>query len=275
MVGEDESQVVKMTGTMSLRALRPPLPTTVNYQFARVTIAYLICHILPLIVTRELAQKYRLPAWASNSLIRTYHSCSALGLKPAAQLICQQTGTLKIHLSFYTVGSFYSLLILGLLTMPEIATTAPVERTRLGWREKVLISPQNFEMIGKLDTGADRTSIHAQNIVITGDKVSFETTNFRGDRLNIVRPLLSSTLIKRHGYKSQARPVITLGFCIGNKYIEGKVSLTDRSRYSTTLLLGRELLQHLAVVDPSVEMQVQPTCPTDTPKAHEARKGER
>jgi hypothetical protein len=157
------------------------------------------------------------------------------------------------------------------MILPEIATTAPVERTRLGWREKVLIAPQNFEMIGKLDTGADRTSIHAQNIVITGEKVSFETTNFRGERLNIVRPLLSSTLIKRHGYKSQARPVITLGFCIGNKYIEGKVSLTDRSRYSTTLLLGRELLQHLAIVDPSVEMQAPPICPTNTPKAHEAK----
>jgi len=162
-----------------------------------------------------------------------------------------------------------------ILMLYDTASASPIERIRLGWRERVIISPKNFEMIGKLDTGADRTSIHAQDITITGDKVSFTTTNFRGERLNIVRPLLSSTLIKRHGYKSQARPVITLGFCIGNRYIEGKVSLTDRSRYSTTLLLGREILQHIAVVDPSVEMQVPPVCPEDTPKEHETKKKQR
>jgi len=162
-----------------------------------------------------------------------------------------------------------------LLMLYDIASASPLERMKLGWREKVIISPNNFEMIGKLDTGADRTSIHAQNIIITGDKVSFTTTNFRGEQLNVVRPLLSSTLIKRHGYKSQARPVINLGFCIGNRYIEGKVSLTDRSRYSTTLLLGREILQHIAVVDPSVEMQVTSVCPDNTPKAHEKKKSKR
>jgi hypothetical protein len=140
----------------------------------------------------------------------------------------------------------------------------------LGWREKVLITPHDFEMVAKLDTGADRTSIHAENIKITDGRVSFVTTNHKGEKLKIVRPLLASTLIKRHGYKSQARPVIKLGFCIGKTYIEGKVSLTNRRRYTTFLLLGREILQYFAVVDPSLEMQhTEPGCPNNTRQARE------
>jgi hypothetical protein len=170
----------------------------------------------------------------------------------------------------FNLRNVFHIISLLLLTnfgaQAPLAEALPIVRQKFGWREPVIVAPYNFDVIGKLDTGADRTSLHAERIKVVNNRISFYTTNFRGERLKIVRPLLDSTRIKRHGFKSQSRPVIILSFCLGSKYIEGRVSLTNRSRYSTSLLLGRDMLQHIGVIDPSLEMQTSPNCPTEATK---------
>jgi len=39
-------------------------------------------------------------------------------------------------------------------------------KTIMGWLEKVVILPYKIELTAKLDSGADRSSIHARNIEI-------------------------------------------------------------------------------------------------------------
>jgi len=122
-----------------------------------------------------------------------------------------------------------------------------------GWVEYGYIMPESFVMRAKLDTGADTTSMNANNIEFFSkdgsDWVRFSVKNFKHEKLVIARPIARTAMIKRHHGNSQDRPVIELTLCIDgiNKTVD--VSLVDRSKFKYQLLIGRNFMRNSLLVD--------------------------
>jgi hypothetical protein len=72
--------------------------------------------------------------------------------------------------------------------------------------------------------------------------------------------LLRTATIKRHYLKSQQRPVIKLGLCLGTIYKETEVNLVDRSGFQYRMLLGRKFMEGEVIIDPSAKYTVEPEC---------------
>ena len=56
------------------------------------------------------------------------------------------------------------------------------------------------------------------------------------------------------------RPVISLGICLGNIYRQVNVNLADRTNYNYTMLIGRDYLNGVYIVDVEIVHTTKPTC---------------
>ncbi len=142
-----------------------------------------------------------------------------------------------------------------------------LEKDLVGWIEKVKLSPSNITLEAKLDTGADNCSLNAQDIKKFKRKgqtwVKFKIKNREKKEKTIELPVIKQTRIKRVKGKSQVRPVVRLGLCLGSKYSEVDVNLADRSNFAYPLLVGRSFLSAHVVLDPSRTYTTEPNCKSD------------
>jgi hypothetical protein len=158
----------------------------------------------------------------------------------------------------------YALLagLLGALVMALPAAAG--EKKVVGWIEKVRLSPGNFVVHAKLDSGAEYCSLDAANLKEfdrNGQRwVRFDLAERDGKKITIERPLLRTATIKRHFSQPQKRPVIKLGVCLGNIYKETEVNLVDRTRFQYRMLIGRKFMEGAVVIDPSARYTVEPEC---------------
>ena len=150
------------------------------------------------------------------------------------------------------------------------------------------ISPLNAIGIpAKIDTGADSTSLHAENIVITSsdplfhglagedlldaiakqyDALNSTRLRDREDKTNIMvhfdirhpysdetihleKPLFRLAMIKSRGNGHLARPVVELDLTIAGQTVRTEVNLTNRERFSYPILIGKTFLRDTAWVD--------------------------
>ena len=124
-------------------------------------------------------------------------------------------------------------------------------------------------MKAKLDTGADTSSIHATKIRRSrGDNgktwVEFRLTDEDSDRrVRYRKRLVRYAYIKEHDGPSQRRPVVKLEVCLGDHQQEIEVSLVDRSGFEYPVLLGRNALEKVVVVDPELRLTAKPSCPSE------------
>jgi hypothetical protein len=150
-----------------------------------------------------------------------------------------------------------------LLICPQLIFAA--EKEVVGWVEKVRLFPSNLLVQGKLDSGADFSSLSATDIV-EFDKdgvnwVKFSVQNRYGEKREITERVQRTALIKRHGKKSpQRRPVIRLAICLGNHYMETDVNLVDRSNFDFQMLIGRNFLAGNVLLDPASTYLTEPRC---------------
>lgn len=134
----------------------------------------------------------------------------------------------------------------------------------LGWMEEAAISRGGFKVHAKLDTGADTSSMHAENldIVMRNGKewARFEITNNYGGQARIEKKVRRFAVIKRKKGKPQRRPVIKMEICVGglNELVE--FTLVDRSNFSSTALIGRNFLSGKVLVDSSNSYTTEPIC---------------
>lgn len=149
-------------------------------------------------------------------------------------------------------------------------------KLNIGWLEKILIQPGNIYMHAKMDTGADYSSLNATHIEefikevenpkekdaekIKQKWVRFNLNNRYGQKVTVELPVRRVAIIKRHGMKSQRRPVVRLGLCIGKSFMEEDVNLVDRSQFEHQMLIGRSFLAGIATIDPSVTYTAKPEC---------------
>ncbi len=130
----------------------------------------------------------------------------------------------------------------------------------VGSVEKVHIYPSNFVMEARIDTGAETSSIDARDIV------KFERDGQKWVRFTIVDrntntpyiierkiaravKILQSSLENEH----EKRVVVTLKITIGDKKELSEFTLTNRAHMQYPMLIGRNTLQDVMVVDVSEE----------------------
>ncbi len=138
--------------------------------------------------------------------------------------------------------------------------------TLAGWIEQARLDPGGLVLDAKLDTGAENSSLHAPQVHwferSNEDWVRFHVADRHGKRVDIERPVMRTVRIKRHAGRSQERPVVLLGICVGSVYKEVEVNLVDRSKFEYPLLLGRSFLAGDLVVDSARRYTRAPACPT-------------
>lgn len=144
---------------------------------------------------------------------------------------------------------------------PSAACAAPEPVLRYGWKENIRIETQTqyLELVAKLDTGADTSSLHATNVVVY-ELGGQNWVRFNVDGRQLEQPVVRRALIKQKGAEPQERWVVRLDLCVGKTYFPADFSLVDRSEFSTPALLGRDALEQLGPVDPGIRFTVEPRC---------------
>lgn len=143
------------------------------------------------------------------------------------------------------------------------------EKDIFGWAEHVLVGRSQLEMEAKLDTGADTSSIDASKIRRYRSKNKKLWVDFRlsdddsGRTVRYKKKLVRYAYIKEHEGPSQKRPVVQMTVCLGDHPMEIEVSLVDRSGFAFPVLLGRNALEGLVVVDSELEFTTDPICPAE------------
>ena len=123
----------------------------------------------------------------------------------------------------------------------------------IGEVEPVYFLPMKKAMLSRIDTGAETSSIDAQNIQLferEGVKwVSFDVENKRnGEKYHFEKRLYRHLTIKRQN-ESEDRYVVLMTIQMGNEKITAQFSLADRSKFNYQGLIGRNVLQGRAIVD--------------------------
>ena len=176
------------------------------------------------------------------------------------------------HLVYHKVFlTFRCLLFLLCLLFPMKDTVAQGgEKQVCGWLEKVRVFPGDLVFRAKMDTGAKNSSLNAHKIVEfekDGELwVRFVVQDRKKKKMKVERRLVRSAEIKLRSKqkRTQERPVIHLGICLGSTYKEVEVNLVDRSNFNYQMLIGRSYLSEDFLVDAARIFTLQPSCRMET-----------
>jgi len=138
-----------------------------------------------------------------------------------------------------------------------------------GWIEKISLVEQPLILKAKLDTGAKTSSIHAINVEQfkkNDDRwVRFDLLltdeNDKQHTIHMETPKARRVRIKNTDGDHDRRAVVELEICFDGRKHVTEFTLADRSEYIYDVLLGREFLQGVAVVDPENTFLTQASCP--------------
>ncbi|GAA3534459.1 ATP-dependent zinc protease [Zobellella aerophila] len=125
----------------------------------------------------------------------------------------------------------------------------------VGETEDVWLEAVNDVFPARIDTGATTSSLSAKDITVferDGKRwVSFSMAHEGvAEELKVETPLVRRVRIRQASADdSERRPVVALTMHIGRLSEKTEFTLTDRSQMSYPILLGREFLKDIAVVD--------------------------
>ena len=124
----------------------------------------------------------------------------------------------------------------------------------IGEVEPVTILTAGLTLPARIDTGATTSSIDARDIQRferDGKKwVRFVIVDRRtGKKVKLKKRLTRTVAITRHGAADQKRPVVKLKAVMGKVELRREFSLTDRSKFTYPVLIGRNFLQGEFIVD--------------------------
>lgn len=138
------------------------------------------------------------------------------------------------------------------------------DRQVIGWIERVSVSTEAVVMEAKVDTGADFSSVHAEDIRYldrAGEPwVEFSLQSEDGRPVVLQRPVQRMARIKKKTSGFQERPVVELELCVGGDRRRSQVNLAQRGHFRHPLLLGRDFLQAGYLVDVSARHLLPPSC---------------
>jgi hypothetical protein len=117
----------------------------------------------------------------------------------------------------------------------------------VGWLEKVVLpNLGRNSFITKIDTGAYRSALHAQNIVVNGRKVRFQLSDGSQYELR----LIGECLVTSSCGHTEKRPIVRTAVRIGTYEFKTQFTLTNRSGHRAEILLGRKSVSERFIVDP-------------------------
>lgn len=134
-----------------------------------------------------------------------------------------------------------------------LGCATPTTKTVLGSIATVRIIEADLAFAGRVDTGAEASSIHATSLErIAGDDgkpyLRFEISNEAGERVTLERPIADRVEVRSAG-GSESRYRVPLTLAIGDVETRVRVTLRDRSTMTHKLLVGRDVLAGRFVVD--------------------------
>lgn len=141
--------------------------------------------------------------------------------------------------------------------LPPMASTAgKLHLPIVGAVEWAKVEPAGLWVESRVDTGADTTSIHAEDIQLIekdGKRyVSFVLIDaVTGSSYPQELRLRRRVLIKQSGGPDQRRYVVRMWVSMGETRSRIDVNLTDRSDFKYPLLIGRNFLTDTMIVDVS------------------------
>lgn len=126
----------------------------------------------------------------------------------------------------------------------------------LGWREWAKLPIlSNKKIKVKIDTGARTSALHAVNVKITGKKRKVVHFDFNPDQdggrlVHCKSPLVDERKVKSSNGISCLRPVIEIDIALGETKWPIEITLVDRDQMGFRMLLGRQAMRNLFLVDP-------------------------
>jgi len=112
--------------------------------------------------------------------------------------------------------------------------------------------PGTRPMRGKIDTGADVSSLHIESFEIKNNHVSFHTPELSDNK--ITTPVIEKQAVRLSNGDVEYRPVIELNIKINNIYLtKCMFNLNDRGAMKYPMLIGQNVLEAGGfMVDPSI-----------------------
>jgi hypothetical protein len=138
------------------------------------------------------------------------------------------------------------------------------KRKILGGLEYVYLDPPGIILSARIDTGAQTSSLNALDMVeFERDGKPYVKFNIidtgTGGKIELTRRIRGHTKIKKHMTESQRRPIVSLRVKLGELDEHISFTLIDRSKFKQQILIGRNFLRDLAIVDVSKEYTVPKT----------------
>ena len=123
----------------------------------------------------------------------------------------------------------------------------------IGAFEPVRLPPMKSPLLARIDTGAQGSSVDAQNIQEFEregkDWVAFDVTNPQTKEVyRFEKPLHKQVTIKRQ-LEKERRMVVLMNIKIGKETLTVPFSLADRENFNYPVLIGRNILTGRAIVD--------------------------
>ena len=152
---------------------------------------------------------------------------------------------------------------------PSVCTPVEDVSTKLvvGRQEQVWLEDIQLALPARVDTGAETASLDAHNIELferNGKRwVRFEILHPEsGEHLQLERRLKRiASVIQSNTSEAERRPVIKLGIKIGHIGQSAEFTLSNRSHLDHQMLIGRNILKDVMIVDVS---QINVTVPEIT-----------
>jgi len=159
----------------------------------------------------------------------------------------------------FALRSALTLILLHTVLAPGGGLSA--EKTIIGAVEDVVLLPWRVRIPARIDTGATRTSLGAQDLTISGVVAEFKLRDaVGGHRLRL--PILDWRIYKTGG-GTQRRPIVEIEICIGRKRLRTRVNLNQRRHLRYPLLIGRGVLvEGNFLVDVTKYRMLNPACST-------------
>lgn len=126
----------------------------------------------------------------------------------------------------------------------------PEAKRLIGPTERVEISDASIGFLGRVDTGAKTTSLHAESIRMEDGTVRFALVGADGERVTMRRPVAKIDTI-RSAAGSERRVFVELTLQHEDLTKSVLVNLKDRSHMTYPLLLGRNWIEDDYLVDVS------------------------
>jgi hypothetical protein len=155
--------------------------------------------------------------------------------------------------------SLFSLVVLTsfFLFTPEMASAE--EKVTIGTVEDIILLPWRVKLPARIDTGAAKSSLDAQELKVHEDRVEFKLPRKYGG-LHLHLPIVEWRHV-RTPEGLERRPIVELEICLGSERFRTLVNLADRSFVKYPLILGRNFLKENFVVDVKRRRTAKPNCP--------------